>query len=98
MARNEDRGSTQVQFALTCRSRRCRQAGGMIVRSSAGGIETTGAVSSQRDGSGDRREEYQRADLDALPRWRARRKRVLERGVKRQPSAAVIGAVMNPDQ
>jgi len=44
------------------------------------------------------REEHQRAYLDALPRRSARRERVLERGVKRQPGTTVGGAVVDPDQ
>jgi hypothetical protein len=49
-----------------------------------------------RSGSG--REEHQRPHLDALPRRSAWCQWVLERGMKRQPRAPVISAVMDADQ
>src|SRR5436305_13212863 len=51
-----------------------------------------------RTQSGSRREEYQRARFDAFPRRRGGGERVVERGMKRQPGAAVIGAVVHPDE
>src|ERR1700738_4882516 len=49
--------------------------------------------------SGVRREKHQSTPLDALPRWRIRRRqRILERCVERQPGPPVLGTVVHPDQ
>ncbi len=56
-------------------------------------------VRRDRSVSGAGREEHQGADLDAFARRRiGRRRRIFERRVEGQPRAAVIRAVMHPDQ
>src|SRR5215469_6040455 len=52
----------------------------------------------ERTASGSRRKEYERAHLDAFPRRRAGGQRVVEGGVERQAGAAVIGAVVHPNE
>src|SRR5258708_7257604 len=52
----------------------------------------------KRTESGSRREEHQRAHLDAFPRRRAGGQRVLEGGVERQAGTAVVGTVVHPDE
>src|ERR1700728_3227385 len=51
-----------------------------------------------RPGSALLRRAHQRPDLDAFPGRRINGGRILERSMERQPGAAVVGAVVHPDQ
>ena len=88
---------------LTCRSRRIVRPGRLSlsrlqIRLTGASVVDAFEAGRPRTKSGRRREEHQCSYLDALPRLSAPREPILERGVRRQPGAPVVGAVMYRDQ